>query len=370
MKLGLARRGYSPTGGAEAYLKRFAVAATAAGHECVLFTTADWPAKEWPYERRTVKHGGSPLEFALALAELRPRQSCDFLVSLERVTECDAYRAGDGVHAAWLERRAKFEPAWKNWWRARRDKHHEILRLEEMMFRGESARIVIANSHLVQREIVERYGYPADRIFVVHNGVPPAFAPEAAAELRAKVRAELGIDEHTFVLLFGGSDWGRKGLRFAIEAVNEAAVGGPVLLVAGNGRRWRMPRSSRVRYVGATPGLGPWLAAADVFILPTIYDPFSNACLEALAAGLPVISTVGNGFSEIIDDGVEGDVLQNPGDVAGLARAIENWAPPGRRAAIRERLREKGARFSIDENVRATMGVFARSESQRKRIPP
>jgi UDP-glucose:(heptosyl)LPS alpha-1,3-glucosyltransferase len=368
MKLGLARRGYSPTGGAEAYLKRFAAGATAAGHECLLFTTSDWPAKDWPYERRTVKHGRSPLEFALGLAEMRPRESCDFLFSLERVTECDAYRAGDGVHAAWLERRAKFEPSWKRWWRSKRDKHHELLRLEEMMFRGEAARVVIANSHFIKREIVERFGYPEERIHVIHNGVPPPAAPETTAKTRAEVRARLGIDEHAYVLLFGGSDWPRKGLRFAIEAIDEAALGGPMLLIAGNGRQWRMPKSSRVRYVGASPGLAPWLAAADVFILPTIYDPFSNACLEALAAGLPVITTTANGFAEIIEDRVEGAILQKPDDVAGLARAIESWAPPGRRAEIRERLRAKGAQFSIEENVRATMEVISQCAKGRTRM--
>ncbi len=358
MKLGLVRRGFSKTGGAEAYLKRFGDAATAAGHECVLFTTADWPAKEWSHERRVVKHGKSPLEFALALSSMEPAKACDFLFSLERVLYCDAYRAGDGVHAAWLERRAQFEPGWKTWWRSRRDKHHELLRLEETMFRGEAARSVVANSRMIKDEIVRRYGYPADRIHVVHNGVPPAPAESEMEKLRAQTRAELGLGPRDYVLLFAGSGWERKGLRFAIQAVNEAAVARPTLLVAGNGRPRRMPRSSRVRYLGEVPGLSRWLAAADVFLLPTLYDPFSNACLEALAAGLPVITTAANGFSEIVEPGIEAEIIPDPKDVLAIARAIEKWAPGESRAGIRARLREKGAHFSMEENLRATLAVI------------
>jgi UDP-glucose:(heptosyl)LPS alpha-1,3-glucosyltransferase len=141
----------------------------------------------------------------------------------------------------------------------------------------------------------------------------------------------------------------------AIHAINEAALPRPTLLVAGRGNpRW-MPRSSRTRYLGPVRGLGRWLAAADAFVLPTIYDPFSNACLEALAAGLPVITTAANGFAEIIEPGIEGEVVADPADTLALAEAIERWASVTRRAEARERLREKGARFSVEENLRQTL---------------
>ena len=112
MKIGLVRRGYSQTGGAEAYLRRFADAASAAGHSCVLFAGGEWPEAAWTGERVALS-SASPRVFADALAASKPRERCDFLFSLERVWECDAYRAGDGVHAAWLARRALFEPAWR-----------------------------------------------------------------------------------------------------------------------------------------------------------------------------------------------------------------------------------------------------------------
>ena len=353
MKIGLVRRGYSRTGGAEAYLRRFAEAAAEAGHSIILFSER-WPAEEWPFELESV-NSNSPRGFADAIITLRPRDRCDFLFSLERLRTCDAYRAGDGVHAAWLERRRKFEPPWKAWFRRFSGKHREILALEKELFSPRGARAVIANSAFVRDEIVQYFQYPKAQIQVVHNGVPPfAVAPDA----RAHTRASLGLKEDDFAILFAGSGWSRKGLRFAIEAMNEAGLDHAVLLVAGRGNPHAMPKSQFTRFLGPVKDMPPLLAAADAFILPTIYDPFSNACLEALVAGLPVITTAQNGFSEIIESGLEGEVIAEPNDIPALAAAIKNWSDPDRRAVARLRLETLGARYTIAENVRQTLAAI------------
>lgn len=367
MKIGLVRRGYSASGGAESYLKRFASALREAGRECILFTSEEWPAEEWPHGgiARVRGSAGSPRRFADALAAMRPRDRCDWLFSLERVWECDCYRAGDGVHRAWLDRRARFEPAWRAWFRKTQRKHRELLELEARLFSpgGKNARTVIANSRMVRDEIVRLYGFPAARIAVIPNGLPspmPQRGLEAEAELRGKTRHELGLADEDYAVLFAGSGWERKGLRFAIEGVNLARHPSPVLLVAGRGKRRGLPRSARTRFLGPVRDMAALLAAADVFLLPTIYDPFSNACLEALAAGLPVITTGGNGFSEIIEPGVEGEVLADPADAAAIARAVEKWADPEKRAAIREQLKTRAAEFSIEANLRATLALVGK----------
>jgi UDP-glucose:(heptosyl)LPS alpha-1,3-glucosyltransferase len=113
-----------------------------------------------------------------------------------------------------------------------------------------------------------------------------------------------------------------------------------------------------VRYLGERTDVSCLLTAVDGFLLPTLYEPFSNACLEALAAGRPVITSRFNGFSEIIEPGVEGEVVDDPADIQALARAIESWAIPDRRAAVFERLREKGATFSIERNVQETLALL------------
>jgi UDP-glucose:(heptosyl)LPS alpha-1,3-glucosyltransferase len=359
MKIGLVRRGFSATGGAEAYLRRFALAATQAGHQCVLFATDDWPAEAWrpspegPHEIVRVP-GAAPRPFADGLEALRPLNHCDFLFSLERVWRCDAYRAGDGVHAVWLERRAGYEPFWKSFARRFNRKHAALLALESSLFAG-NAGMVIANSGMVKTEIEERFHYPPQNIHVVYNGVPPENPPP---ETRQAVRRELGAVDSDYVVLFVGSGWDRKGARFAVEAVNRARSK-PVLWMAGRGDAGSMPASKRTRYLGPRNDVARLLAAADAFILPTLYEPFSNACLEALAAGLPVITTHFNGFAEILAPGHDGEVVADPRNTEALAAALDQWAAPDRRQAIRPELLAKGARFSIEENVRQTLEHIA-----------
>ena len=356
MNFGLVRRGYSATGGAEAYLKRFAQALQGAGHACTLFTSADWPREDWPGNRIERLPGASPLAFADALERAQTLTPCDYLFSLERVRSCDAYRAGDGVHRAWLERRARFEPFWKRWGRTFNRKHRELLALEERLFSPEGAGIVIANCRMVKEEIVRTYGYPAERIHVVYNGLP-AFTP--SPELRETTRAQLGIAPATPVVLFAGSGWERKGLRAAIEGVALVkSATPPLLLVAGRGNPRRYRGGDRVRFLGPVRQMAACYAAADLFVLPTFYDPFSNACLEALAAGLPVITTTANGFSEILRPGIDGEALEDPSNAAAIAQAIEAWSDPERRAAIRPQLLELASRFTMEANVQNTLAAM------------
>src|SRR5207244_8154895 len=172
LSIAFVRRGYSPTGGAEVYLKRLAHGVTAAGHDAQLIATDDWPDHEWPFGSITRMRAGSVIGFANELKQIRAQLSCDVLFSLERVWSCDMYRAGDGVHRAWLLRRRKFELPLKQFVRALNRKHRDLMQLEESLLADRKAARVIVASRMVKNEIIDLYGYPADRIELIRNGVP------------------------------------------------------------------------------------------------------------------------------------------------------------------------------------------------------
>src|SRR5947208_15860424 len=358
------RRGYSPTGGAEAYLKRLARGVMEAGHDLQLVATHDWPDNEWPFGSITHLRSKSPIEFASELEQMRAQLRVDILFRLERVWSCDIYRAGDGVHRAWLERRRKFELPLKRFVRSLTSKHQDLLSLEQSLFSYSNTKRVIAGSQMVKDEIVNLYGYPTNRIDIVRNGVPLEkfrFGPE----LREKSREELNLKPDQTALLFAGSGWERKGLLFAIEAAALCGDRKMRLLVAGRGnarlyktKRLRFWREKPVQFLGEVVDMLRVYAAADIFILPTIYDPFSNACLEALACGLPVITTRSNGFSEIIENGVHGSIVDHAGDLLGLRDAILLWSDPSRRAAARSTNIERAAQFDISKNIEKTLAVL------------
>lgn len=351
MKVGLVRRGYSSSGGAENYLRRFAGALTAAGDEGVLFSAAPWP--DWPHEFFFVP-GGSPRAFADGLEKLRPREKCDWLFSLERVWQCDGYRAGDGVHCAALAQRARFEPGLRTWLRKFNRAHRELLEIEAALFSDSGARTVIANSQMVKDEIVREFAFPAEKIAVIYNGLPTEKLALPPAD-RAAARRALDLPEEELVALFVGSGWERKGLRFAMAAIERLPHA--TLLVAGRGKTRGLPTARHTKFLGAVSDLAELFAAADVLVLPTVYEPFSNACLEAAAAGLPVITTKFNGFAEVMTKvGVPG-LLDDPDDVESLAELIKTLGQPAAREAVGGALQCAARALTIERNVRETLAL-------------
>jgi UDP-glucose:(heptosyl)LPS alpha-1,3-glucosyltransferase len=349
MKIGFVRRGHSSTGGAEAYLIRLASSLRGGGQETTLITTSDWPAERWPFGEILRLPGKSPQEFVAAFHSTRT--GCDIHFSLERVPGCDVYRAGDGVHAAWLARRDVFEPFWKKATRWLNRKHAAILKLESRVFDPANTRLVIANSRMIRDEILSRFSFPPDRVRVVYNGIHPI----TDLPLRDEARRRFGIDPDTFCALFLGTGWERKGLSTAIQAMG--MLDDATLLVAGRGPADLYP-SSKARFLGPVSDIAALFAAADVLTLPTWYDPFSNACLEALAAGLPVITTHANGFSEILTPDIHGSIVP-PGDPLALAEALEYWTDAARRAEARPECLKMAGAFSMERNAQETLEILA-----------
>jgi UDP-glucose:(heptosyl)LPS alpha-1,3-glucosyltransferase len=356
LTIGFVRRGFSSSGGAEAYLKRLAAGLVENGHTVRLYASTDWPPNEWTFGQLTRLEAHSAIAFADEIEKLAPGSECDVLMSFERIWRCDLYRAGDGVHRSWLERREKSAGPFQKLSRFFNRKHSATLALEESLFAKGGAARVIANSRMVKDEIVRFYGFPAGKIDVVYNGVPVG-ALQRDAETRARRRETLGLGENDVAVLFAGSGWERKGLRFAIDAI-ENAGSDLRLLVAGRGEQ-RKFRSERAQFLGVVEDMPGLYAAADIFLAPSLFDPFSNACLEALAAGLPVITTRANGFSEIIETGVHGTVVEDPRETGEIRDALVFWSDSARREEACAGIRDLATRFDISANVARTLEILA-----------
>lgn len=360
MRVALVRRAWAATGGAERYLTRFAAGLAQHGHEPMLVSGPEWPAERWPHGKIFRLPAKTPRAFADELVKNRSALGCDRLFSLERVHKCDIYRAGDGVHAAWLDRRAVREPKWKSAFRLWQPKHREILALEKELFRGGADRIVV-NSKMVAREIREHFGTPESKIHLVYNGydLPAHESTEEPGHGRAATRQRLGIREDQTLILFTGSGWERKGLADAVAALEMLDNKSTFLVVAGAGKMRPNLKHARARYPGPILDMAPMYAAADVFVLPTLYDPFSNASLEAARHGLPVITTTANGFGELIESEVHGSVVP-PGDVNRLAPALEYWSGGYVAREARARCAANVANRTVAANVAETLAVVER----------
>jgi UDP-glucose:(heptosyl)LPS alpha-1,3-glucosyltransferase len=115
-----------------------------------------------------------------------------------------------------------------------------------------------------------------------------------------------------------------------------------------------------VRFAGAVADVERYYAAADLFALPTRFDPFANATLEAMASGLPVITSAQNGAAEVLTSGIDGLVLQRADDPAALAAAIRSLASEERRRAMGARARATALVHPWEGQIQATLEVYAR----------
>jgi UDP-glucose:(heptosyl)LPS alpha-1,3-glucosyltransferase len=228
----------------------------------------------------------------------------------------------NSVHAAWLERRDRVpgDRIRSSPLRRYLPRHQGMLAMERRYFTRSQARLALVVSDKVAADLERLYGFPRQRSVIVPNGYDSGeFAPGIAAEGRAAVRDELGIPQEAVVLLLVANELSRKGFSVLLEAV--AALGDPRVHVLLVGRAAPSPYSEKIRalgladrfrYGGSRTDMGRVHGAADIFVLPTRYEAFSLAVVEALASGLPVITTNVPGARDLVIDHCNGRLQQDP----------------------------------------------------------
>ncbi len=240
-----------------------------------------------------------------------------------------------------------------------------VLPLERRAFAPRRTREAIAVSSSVGRDLAACYGR-GDRVTVIPHAVDlEAFNPNARATHREVARRELGARDGEVLALYVGDL--QKGAGAALRAV--ARVSGVRLaFVSFADRRASVSLASelgvseRVTFVPGTGGVERFYAAADVFLYPTLYDTFGMVVAEAMASGLPVITTASAGASELIEDGVNGIVVPSITDGDALAAALERLArDPGLRERLGAAARRRVEGSTWDDVARRTLEVYARA---------
>lgn len=361
MRIGLIRMKFTPYGGAEVFLSRFIDGLLERGHAVEVFSS-QWQEQEGVRFHKVNTFGPSflkPLIFARnakkAVEEVRP----DFVVSLERTYCQDIYRAGDGCHKEWLIRRGRASSLLRRVLTGLSPLHFVLLHLEKKLFSSDRLKSVVANSKRVKGEIIRHYGLPEEKIYVIYNGIGSASIDPVGSTEREGLRRELGLKDKSTLLLFVGSGFERKGLKYLIRALGLLKDKGDIrLLVIGKGKASkylkeakRLGVEDRVIFKGPVRDAIKLYPAGDIFVLPSIYEPFSNACLEAMASGLPVVTSRVNGASEIITEGAEGAIVEDPLDPSEIAGKIGKFLDKEKRIRAGGLARKRAEDFPIDKTV-------------------
>jgi UDP-glucose:(heptosyl)LPS alpha-1,3-glucosyltransferase len=375
MKVAIIRQRYNPYGGAERFVERALSALVGQGAEVTL-VTRNWegaPAEGFrqitcdpPYSRWLGGRAARDRSFAAAVQGILAGGGFDITQSHERIPGCMIFRAGDGVHAAWLAHRSRIIGPLQRVAQRLSPYHRYVLRAEKAMFEHPALNAVICNSFMVADEVASYYGVDRSKLHVIYNGVDPAvFHPGLAAEFRAATRAACGISENVPLLLFVGSGFERKGVPQLLQAMARMTRAETRLAIVGADRKLKAMKAmaqglgleNRVIFTGPLKDVRPWYGAADGFVLPTHYDPCPNAALEAMACGLPIVTSTTCGAQEWVRPGQNGWVVDAV-DIPELADRLDDLAALAGQVAPRQAARAAAEGLTLPAMADRLIAVY------------
>lgn len=319
-------------GGAEALLARCAAQLEREGHEVLVLADACADGATGRFERvraRGWTRAARERHLARALVAAAHERACTLTIALRHVPSADLYWPHAGLVGAGRAARAR---AAGHAPRALGARERFQLECERDLLERGGARAIACVSPLVERELAAAYPACRERLFALHNGVElERFDPARRAQLGRALRARLGADERAVVLAFAARDAALKGLGELLEALAQLPALPWRLCVAGPRRLgpWR----ARARSLGLDPTRIHWaneldpaelFAAADLCVHPSWRDACGLVVLEALASGVPVLTTALVGASELVREAWAGSVLAEPRPAA-LRAELERW---------------------------------------------
>lgn len=235
------------------------------------------------------------------------------------------------VHRAWLDVSRGLRPNPVQRFRQRINPLHPILlMLEREHFAKRQYRKVIVTTSDVRSDLQRLYSVPDSDVEIVPNGFNPIeFNLENRIHNRSRMRHKLGFTDRQFVLLFAANELERKGFYTLLRSLSRLRDADVVALVVGRYDSVEAKRAvdehnicDKILLCGSTSDIAQYHAAADAFILPTKYEAFCLAILEALGSGLPVVTTEVPGAYNAIVENVNGLLVRNPEDDVQLASKI------------------------------------------------
>jgi UDP-glucose:(heptosyl)LPS alpha-1,3-glucosyltransferase len=230
---------------------------------------------------------------------------------------------------------------------------------------------IIAMSNSVKNEIIKNYGIPEEKIKVIYSGVDlSTFNPKNRGIFRDEIRKRHGISNNDIVLLLVGSPFERKGLNYLVSSLPLLKTKNVKLVVIGisipsdpiekyEKQAVNLGVGDRFVFAGKRSDVYKYFAAADIFVLPSIYEPFGLVVLEAMASGLPVVVSKVAGAAELIEDGKDGLLLENPRNPEEIAEKINYLLEnDSLRKRIDRNARKKAEKYPWKRTAEEMLKVF------------
>ena len=382
MRVALVHMRHARSGGTERTLDQLASALAASGHEPVIVCRShvDPPDPRARFEvLRPFAIGGAWRMWSWATAVerflARRRGGFDLVVGLGKTWSQDVMRLGGGVQRTYIELVHRSRGDGRRRPPSLDLKQRVACAIEDRALRPGAAGTWICNSEMVRRDVLRRFALEKSAVVVVHNGVDlERFHPRRRSAEGAALRRALALEPRHVVVLFLGTGYGRKGLRRTIDAFACASRSHPDarLVVVGFDAALERYRAlaagrgiaERCHFLGGRADAEACYAASDLYVLPTLYDPFANSTLEALASGLPVVTSDTNGAAELMTPGREGEVISRGEDDEALAERLARWLDRERIEVARPHARALAEEHSHTRAMRETLDVLGKAAAR------
>ncbi len=330
-KANLALAEYLLERGSPVHLVGHSVDPELAAHPCARAHVVPRPAASFLLGERSIDRRGRAVARVVTAADPRARV-------VVNGGNCGWYDVNwvHYVHHAW----GGADAGAPLWFRAKNRVLGAVARRQERD-RVPAARVVVSNSRLTGRHLVEHLRVDPARVHDVYLGSDPAWGV-ASDEERAAARAWLGVAAGRPLVAFVGAlgHDARKGFDTLLDAWTRLCRDpswDADLVAAGGGRgieRWRgeverLGLAGRVRLLGFTDRVPELLAAADLLVSPVRYEAYGLNVQEALCRGLPVVVSGRAGIAERFEADLADMVLPDPEDAAELARRLARWRAAG-----------------------------------------
>ena len=288
------------------------------------------------------------------------KDSSKFYFSLDRICCPDIYRAGDGVHKAFLKtKKLSLNPL-----------HLVYLAIEKRTF--QNSKKIIANSRLVKSQIIKNYDINPDKIEIIYNGIEiKEFDKKKSKE---KLIQEFSIPKNKKIILYAGSGFERKGVKEFLEIISKLKQPFYAFILGKEKRinsykrlAKKLDVDKKVIFTGPRSDIDDFYVAADIFLFPTRYEPFSNVVLEAMSFENVVFTTKQNGASEIIDSNF---IMKQPNDFS-VVQKIEKLLTD-EKLLKKEQIgsRKVAKNFTIEKNTKETLQLIEKMFKNETTITP
>ena len=397
MRLALNFQRVDPTrGGAETYVADLCRALVDAGHRVDLYAES-WRDGVLPEGVKCVNvpaTGRTRLErlwsFARNSEQALGQVTYDCTVGLINTWDHDVLIPQGGVHRGSLDANAKRYPdGWpRTCYRLGKKANPKFWLFEAIETRQYDPKRqakVIAVSNLVKEQLLQYHHVPRTRIHLVPNAIDPTrLKVDHPGAVRCAFRNKVGLEPRDLVGLFVGHNYKLKGLWPLLRAMAQRKHQNPearpihLVVCGGGGNDARSARrmvdalglGATVHLIGFYPDIRAAFWASDFFAQPTYYDPCSLVVLEAMACGLPVITTACNGASELMTDGAEGIILTAPDAQRELIQALDHMADDAMRAPMAANAFRLGQSHTFDDHVARLIKVFEEVAATKSRRGP